>query len=97
MMQLIEQCTTMTVDAILQPGVAERVELYRAHHAEAVAQIRRCATGRSIIDRRSYTNVGELLLRNGGGGHEPAGTCQVANEDAARVLGELVAQMDADG
>jgi len=29
----------------------------------------------------------------GGGGH--AGTCQIANEDAARVRGELVARINA--
>jgi nanoRNase/pAp phosphatase (c-di-AMP/oligoRNAs hydrolase) len=148
MMQLVDACTELTVDEILEtPDVAERVELYRAHHADAVAQIRRCArvhgnlvvldlrgedvihptnrfmlyalfpqcnisihvlwglrrqntvfaTGRSIVDRGSKTDVGELMLRYGGGGHEGAGTCQVANEDAERVLGELVAQINADG
>ena len=55
------------------------------------------ATGRSILDRSSRTNVGELMLRYGGGGHDAAGTCQVANEDAERVLGELVAAINADG
>jgi nanoRNase/pAp phosphatase (c-di-AMP/oligoRNAs hydrolase) len=55
------------------------------------------ATGKSILDRSSATDVGSLMLRYGGGGHEAAGTCQVANGDAARVLGELVAQINADG
>jgi nanoRNase/pAp phosphatase (c-di-AMP/oligoRNAs hydrolase) len=55
------------------------------------------ATGKSIIDRGSRTNVGELMLEYGGGGHEAAGTCQIANEDAARVLGELVERINADG
>ena len=55
------------------------------------------ATGKSIIDRGSRTNVGELMLEYGGGGHEAAGTCQIANEDAARVLGELVQRINADG
>ncbi|HWK25686.1 MAG TPA: exopolyphosphatase [Solirubrobacter sp.] len=48
------------------------------------------ATGKSILDRGCPTNVGELMLRHGGGGHPAAGTCQVANEDAERVLAELV-------
>jgi nanoRNase/pAp phosphatase (c-di-AMP/oligoRNAs hydrolase) len=48
------------------------------------------AVGRSIVDRSSSFNIGELMLANGGGGHEAAGTCQIANDDAARVLGELV-------
>jgi nanoRNase/pAp phosphatase (c-di-AMP/oligoRNAs hydrolase) len=55
------------------------------------------ATGKSILDRSSQTNVGELMLSYGGGGHEAAGTCQVANEDAPRVLQELITKINADG
>ncbi|CAA9501375.1 MAG: Exopolyphosphatase-related protein, partial [uncultured Solirubrobacteraceae bacterium] len=55
------------------------------------------ATGKSIIDRSSATDVGSLMLEYGGGGHDAAGTCQIANEDAERVLGELVARINADG
>ena len=55
------------------------------------------ATGKSILNRTSNTNVGELMLKYGGGGHLNAGTCQVENEDAERVLGELIDQITADG
>jgi nanoRNase/pAp phosphatase (c-di-AMP/oligoRNAs hydrolase) len=55
------------------------------------------ATGKSILDRSSRTDVGELMLSYGGGGHSAAGTCQVANEDAERVLGELICKINADG
>ena len=55
------------------------------------------ATGKSIIDRSAKTNVGELMLQYGGGGHEAAGTCQVENEDAPRVLQELISKSNADG
>jgi nanoRNase/pAp phosphatase (c-di-AMP/oligoRNAs hydrolase) len=55
------------------------------------------ATGKSIIDRSSKTNIGELMLRYGGGGHEAAGTCQVENDRADAVLGELIRQINADG
>ena len=55
------------------------------------------ATGKSIINRSSKTNVGELMLAHGGGGHDAAGTCQVSNDTAERVLGELVATITADG
>ena len=48
------------------------------------------ATGGSITNRTSKTNIGELMLKYGGGGHEAAGTCQVENDDAERVLGELI-------
>ena len=46
---------------------------------------------------RSKTNIGELMLGYGGGGHDAAGTCQIDNEDAERVLGELVERITADG
>jgi nanoRNase/pAp phosphatase (c-di-AMP/oligoRNAs hydrolase) len=55
------------------------------------------ATGKSIFDRRSKTNVGELMLEYGGGGHQAAGTCQVDNDRAEQVLGELIARINADG
>jgi nanoRNase/pAp phosphatase (c-di-AMP/oligoRNAs hydrolase) len=148
MMQLIDVCTTMSVEEILQtPDVVERVDLYFEHAEQAVEQIKRCATvhgnlvvldlrdeevihptnrftiyalfplcnvsihvlwglrqqntvfatGKSIIDRGSRTNVGELMLSYGGGGHEAAGTCQVENEDAVRVLGELVGRITSEG
>ena len=55
------------------------------------------AVGKSIFNRSSATNIGELMLEYGGGGHLNAGTCQVAHEDSERVLGELVARITADG
>src|SRR3712207_1691960 len=141
MMQLIDACTELTVEQILDtPDVAERVELYNEHAAAAVEQIKRCATvhgdlvvldlrdeevihptnrftlyalfpetnlsvhvlwglkqqntvfamGRSILNRSSQVDVGELILSYGGGGHEAAGTCQVENDRATAVLAELV-------
>jgi nanoRNase/pAp phosphatase (c-di-AMP/oligoRNAs hydrolase) len=55
------------------------------------------AVGKSIIDRSSKTNVGALMLRYGGGGHERAGTCQIENERSDIVLKELIDKMVADG
>jgi nanoRNase/pAp phosphatase (c-di-AMP/oligoRNAs hydrolase) len=55
------------------------------------------ATGKSILDRNSQTNVGELMLQYGGGGHHAAGTCQVANDQAASTLQALVTQINLDG
>jgi nanoRNase/pAp phosphatase (c-di-AMP/oligoRNAs hydrolase) len=48
------------------------------------------AVGRSILDRSSLLDIGALMLANGGGGHDAAGTCQIANERAECVLAELV-------
>ena len=55
------------------------------------------AIGKSIFDRSSTTNVGELCLSYGGGGHQAAGTCQVDNDRAEPVLAELIAKITADG
>ncbi len=148
MMQLIDACTELTVEEILEtPDVAERVALYREHADLAKDQIRRCAkvrgnavvldlrdeavihptnrftiyalfpqcnlsihvlwglrkqntvfaTGKSILDRSSRTNVGELMLAYGGGGHDAAGTCQVDNDAAPQTLAELLVRINADG
>ena len=53
------------------------------------------AIGKSIIDRSSPLDVGALCLRYGGGGHTAAGTCQIPNEDAEKVLAELMAAINA--
>ena len=55
------------------------------------------ATGKSILDRSSTTNIGELMLKYGGGGHHAAGTCQVANDQAEIKLKEIIAVINADG
>jgi len=55
------------------------------------------ATGKSIFDRSSKTNVGGLMLSYGGGGHEAAGTCQIDNDKADEVLNELIEQINTDG
>jgi nanoRNase/pAp phosphatase (c-di-AMP/oligoRNAs hydrolase) len=48
------------------------------------------AIGKSIIDRSSKVNVGELCLKYGGGGHQAAGTCQVENSWADTALAEVL-------
>ncbi len=53
------------------------------------------ATGKSILDRSSKANIGELMLRYGGGGHHAAGTCQVDNTKADELLLEVVVQINA--
>src|SRR3954462_6193278 len=45
MMQLIDVCTAMSIEEIMEtPDVKERIELYFAHAERAEEQIRRCAT-----------------------------------------------------
>lgn len=55
------------------------------------------ATGKSIFDRGSNTNVGELMLKYNGGGHQAAGTCQVPHEESQATLLALIDQINADG
>ncbi len=52
------------------------------------------AIGKSILDRSSQINIGELCLRYGGGGHRAAGTCQIENIRAARTLLEVVGRIE---
>ena len=53
------------------------------------------AVGKSIINRTSTVNVGQLMLEYEGGGHDGAGTCQIDNERADTVLFELIQQITA--
>ncbi len=55
------------------------------------------AVGKSVLNRTSKTEIGEFMLKYGGGGHSAAGSCQIDNEDAERVLGEIIEQITADG
>ncbi|HEV7965149.1 MAG TPA: exopolyphosphatase [Actinoplanes sp.] len=48
------------------------------------------ACGKSILDRSSPVDIGEVMLRYGGGGHLAAGTCQIPHEDSERVLKEII-------
>lgn len=52
------------------------------------------AVGKSILDRNSPVNVGEVMLSYGGGGHRAAGTCQVPNDEAEAVQKALIAALD---
>lgn len=53
------------------------------------------AIGKSILDRSSPANIGEIALHYGGGGHAAAGTCQVDNDHADATLQEIVGKLNA--
>ncbi len=55
------------------------------------------ATGKSIVNRTSRTNIGPLMLKYGGGGHQNAGTCQIDHDKAPTVLQELIEAITRDG
>ena len=51
--------------------------------------------GKSIINKASKVDIGEICLSYGGGGHENAGTCQVDNDKADETLAEIVDKINA--
>lgn len=55
------------------------------------------AIGKSILNKSSKTNVGELCLKYGGGGHNAAGTCQIENDVAEDTLKEIISTINKDG
>ncbi len=55
------------------------------------------ATGHSILNRTSKTDVGSLMLEYGGGGHRMVGTCQVPYAKADSVLTQLITKITQDG
>ena len=55
------------------------------------------SVGKSIINKSSNTNVGELMLKYGGGGHKAAGGCQIDIDKSEMILEELIAKINADG
>lgn len=54
------------------------------------------ACGHSILNRSSHTDIGSLMRQFGGGGHNSAGTCQIAYETAHDILRVLVNKMMED-
>jgi nanoRNase/pAp phosphatase (c-di-AMP/oligoRNAs hydrolase) len=55
------------------------------------------AAGKSIFDRSSKANLGQLLLEFGGGGHVAAATCQVESTRVDAVVKELITRINATG
>lgn len=55
------------------------------------------AVGKSIFDRSSNTDIGQLMLEYGGGGHHAAGTCQIALSEAEDVKKKLIERINDDG
>jgi len=51
------------------------------------------AVGYSVINRSCKSNVGSLMLKYNGGGHEKVGTCQVDYNVVDKVLNELVLEL----
>ena len=50
--------------------------------------------GKSIINKASKADIGELCLKYGGGGHHNAGTCQLENDEVDEKLPDIIAALN---
>ncbi|MBR2854200.1 MAG: exopolyphosphatase [Clostridia bacterium] len=51
--------------------------------------------GKSIVNKGSTVDIGELCLKYGGGGHRNAGTCQLENDAVDQELPNIIAALNA--
>ena len=51
--------------------------------------------GKSIVNKGSQVDIGELCLKYGGGGHHNAGTCQLENDVVDQELPNIIAALNA--
>ena len=52
--------------------------------------------GKSIVNRSSDFDIGELCLKYGGGGHKNAGTCQLSNDEADALIPKIIAELNGE-
>ena len=50
--------------------------------------------GKSIINKESNVNIGDICLEYGGGGHANAGTCQLDNDKVDAVLPKIIEKLN---
>lgn len=50
--------------------------------------------GKSIVNKASEVDIGELCLKYGGGGHHNAGTCQLENDVVDQQLPDIIAALN---
>ena len=50
--------------------------------------------GKSIVNKASQADIGELCLKYGGGGHRNAGTCQLENDVVDSQLPDIIAALN---
>lgn len=74
----------------MYPEIEISLHLAKNPHNNTVAVM----IGKSIINKKSAFDIGELCLKYGGGGHENAGTCQVSPESADKDVKDIVAEIN---
>lgn len=53
--------------------------------------------GHSVVNRSCKSNIGQLMLAYGGGGHDAVGTCQVPHDKAEAALADIVRTLRKNG
>ena len=52
--------------------------------------------GKSIINKNSKANIGDICLKYGGGGHRNAGTCQIPNDQVDITLPKILEDLNVE-
>ena len=50
--------------------------------------------GKSILNKSSNVNIGDICLEYGGGGHRNAGTCQIPNDKVDEILPQIIKRLN---
>lgn len=50
--------------------------------------------GKSILNKNSKANIGDICLKYGGGGHRNAGTCQIPNDQVDIILPKILEELN---
>ncbi len=74
----------------LHPKGNVEVRIIDGHQGKTVL-----AVGHSIFNRTCKVNIGDLMNKYGGGGHQGAGTCQLLPGDAEKKTAEILAALKA--
>ncbi|MCJ8326271.1 MAG: exopolyphosphatase [Campylobacterales bacterium] len=74
------------------PEVSVSIHISNTYDKQKIAY----SCGKSIINKSSNTNIGELMLKFGGGGHKAAGGCQIPLSDADLVLDKIIYKINSD-
>ncbi|NQY20772.1 MAG: exopolyphosphatase [Campylobacteraceae bacterium] len=76
----------------MYPDVAVSIHISNTYDNKKVVY----SCGKSIINKSSKTNIGELMLEFGGGGHKAAGGCQILLSEADIVLDKIIYKINSD-
>lgn len=74
------------------PDISVSIHMSLTHTKEKIV----FSAGKSIINKSSKANIGEIMLGFDGGGHKAAGGCQILVDEAPKVLEQLIEKLNKD-